>query len=469
MATIKPLVITFNCGRELVKPEVFAHHLIGRLSEDSGPDLIIVSLQEIAPIADAFLGGSYLLPYYNRIQSTIELTAKAWNHGPYTSLCTSNVGMTVLMAFIREDLSSSIRCMATGGVGVGVHEMGNKGAVGLRLGFAVGEEVMIMTFLAAHLAPMEEALMRRNQDWENIVRRLVFTPVDHETMRLARRVHSTGDATGEDEPLLSSPIDNLSEADSGIYTPASHILIAGDLNYRTSLSKPTPQDYASYPQPSSWTDPQHYHRLLKADQLTQEMNAERTFQGLREASIQFPPTYKYSDTGRQVAAEKEENMLRAPSNNNPAAPKPNEEDEWLWAKHRWPSWCDRILYLVLPPSLDAKIFPQDEFSPAEFQIHEYTALPLMSTSDHRPVMLSLSIPLKPIAPPGRMLADLDWRMEPPFPIDPTWQERRAMARRREIVVGLGAYLTFTWKGRVMIGVVVAALSGWVIMRSLLEW
>ena len=468
MATIRPLLITFNCGRELVKPEVFAQHLISKLSEDPSPEVIIVSLQEIAPIAHAFLSGSYLLPYFDRIRCTVDLTAKVWGDRRYTNLLTRNVGMTALIAFMREDICSKIQWIAAGGVGVGVHEMGNKGAVGLRLGYAVGEEVMVMTFLAAHLAPMEDGLARRNQDWENIVRRLVFTPVDREAMRLATRARFTGDMTEEDEPLLSSSIDNSSEPDSGVYKPTSHLFVAGDLNYRTSLSKPTPQDYASYPQPSKWTDPQHYHHLLEADQLIQEMKAERTFQGLDEATIYFPPTYKYSDTGRQVAAEKEENMLSVSTSNDQADPNPNEETEWLWAKHRWPSWCDRILYLVLPPWLDAEMFPQDDNSAAEFQIHEYTALPLMSTSDHRPVVLSLSIPLKPIAPPDGMSPDLDWRMKPPFPIDPTWRERRAVARRKEIVVGLGAYLALTWKGRVLVAVVVGVLSGWVIIRSLLE-
>ena len=468
MAIIRPLLITFNCGREPVRPEVFAQHLLSKLSEDPSPEVIIVSLQEVAPIAHAFLGGSYLVPYFDRIRRTIDLTAKAWGNGRYSNLLTRNVGMTVLMAFIREDLSSKIQWMATGGVGVGVHEMGNKGAVGLRLGYAVGEEVMVMTFLAAHLAPMEDGLERRNQDWEGIIRRLVFTPVDRETVRLATRAHITKGLTGEDEPLLSGPIEDPSEPESGVYTLTSHLFVAGDLNYRTSLSKPTPQDYASYPQPSKWAAPQHYTHLLKADQLMQEMKAERVFQSLQEAIISFPPTYKYSDTGRQVAAEKEENMLGMPTSNDQADSNPREEIEWLWAKYRWPSWCDRILYLVLPPWLDAEEFPQNEESTAEFQIHEYTALPLMSTSDHRPVMLSLSIPLKPIAPPNGLSPDLDWRMKSPFPIDPTWRERRAVARRKEIVVGLGAYLALTWKGRVLVAIIIGALSGWVVIRSLLE-
>lgn len=455
---MNPLLVTFNCGRELVKPEVFSRHLVDVLQGNPSPELIILSLQEISPIAYAFLGGSFLVPYLDRLRHAVALAAKELSNSRYISLITRNVGMTVIMAFVQEELAGHIRWMETGGVGVGVHEMGNKGAVGLRIGWAVEDETMEMTFVAAHLAPMEDAVKRRNQDWRDVVERLVFTPVDLKAVRIAKRAQVTRAANGEDEPLLPGSVDNASEPTTGIYTPTSHFFLAGDLNYRTCSTSPSADDHTSWPQPANVTHSQHYSNLLHVDQLAIEKKAKRTLHGLEEASIDFPPTYKYSDTGR-LYAEREEQLASAGYGRRNTVPK----EEWHWAKHRWPSWCDRILYLDLPRWMKL-VDPT-----AKIQILRYTALPLMSTSDHRPVVLSLSLPLKPIPPPTEEVTDGDVRVKPPFPIDPTWRERRAAARRKEIVVGLSAYITLTWEGRgVLIAILVGALGGWAVIRSMLQ-
>ena len=460
MANISPLIVTFNCGRELVKPEVLSRHLVNVLQANSSPELIILSLQEVSPIAYAFLGGSFLVPYLDRLRHAVYMAAKEWGDARYISLIARNVGMTVIMAFVQEDLTSNIRWMETGGVGVGVHEMGNKGAAGLRIGYAVGDETMEMTFVSAHLAPMEEAVERRNEDWENVVKGLVFQPVDQKAVRIATRAQITQAANGEDEPLLPGSVDNTSEPTSGIYTPSSYLFLAGDLNYRTCASSPSSDDHATWPQPAKSTHPRHYSNLLVVDQLADEKNAKRTLHGLEEAAIDFPPTYKYSDAGRMLAKRTEQLAALGSRQGRVAQP---EEQEWLWAKHRWPSWCDRILYLDIPTWM------KSEDPTAKIQIIKYTALPLMSTSDHRPVILSLSLPLKPIPPPTDEITDGDVRAKPPFPIDPNWRKRRATARRKELVVGLGSYFALTWEGRgVLLAILVGALGGWAVIRSMLD-
>ncbi|KMU72487.1 hypothetical protein CISG_09440 [Coccidioides immitis RMSCC 3703] len=66
-------ILTFNCARNVVEPEQFASHLFDGLNTSQPespqadanlPDILILALQEIAPIAYAFLGGSYLDQYY---------------------------------------------------------------------------------------------------------------------------------------------------------------------------------------------------------------------------------------------------------------------------------------------------------------------------------------------------------------------------------------------------------------------
>lgn len=437
------LVITFNCGRKLIKPEILARHLSNAIPGASGPEIIVLSLQEIAPVAYSFLGGSYLVPYFFEFQHAIRQASKAFGETKYVNVVTRNVGMTACMVFVHEGHKGRIRWLETAGVGVGVQEMGNKGAVGVRLGYAATEEPLELAFVAAHLAPMEDALDRRNEDWMNIVRGLVFTPVNKKgsfptTTPLA--------ATEDSEPLLSDASGNASNRPRGIYTPTSHLILAGDLNYRTSPTLPRPSDHLAFPKPtSSTTDPQHYSHLLRNDQLAREITAGRTCHSLREAPIDFPPTYKYSSQARSHAET--EGMAAG----------------WGWAKHRWPSWCDRILFLDLPPWM------KEETPEADIKVVGYTALPLMPTSDHRPVALRLRVPLKAIPAPENSEGNEDVRLHPPFGIDARWRERRAAARRKEVFVGLLAYLFLTWEGNgILLALILGMLGGWVVVRSQLD-
>ncbi|MCJ1484350.1 hypothetical protein MMC06_004519 [Schaereria dolodes] len=444
MAFLNAYVVTFNCGRELVKPDVFARHIVEALQGLETPEILLLSLQEVAPIAYSFLGGSYLVPYFNALRHAVDLASSSWGESKFKGIMTRNVGMTAIMAFIREDCLNQIQWLETAGVGVGMHEMGNKGAVGLRLGYAVSDGTMEITFVAAHLAPMEDGLTRRNADWRSIVKGLVFTPVKARSTRKNKKMRTIGAQTDDGAPLLSETQKHEADLRSQMYTPTSHLIFAGDLNYRTSSIKPSKEDYEAYPQPTKdKTDPKHFSNLLQNDQLTSELRAQRTCHGLQEAPIDFPPTYKYSDKQRAVAES-------------------NEGNSWDWARHRWPSWCDRILYLEIPSWMKSKD------SSERIEIQRYTALPLMSTSDHRPVVLSFSLPLKPIPPPDDEIGEGDVRVDPPFSIDPQWKEKRSMARRKEILVGLSAYFGLTWEGNgILAAILVGAFGGWIVVRSVL--
>ena len=446
MDHIELRVLTFNCARELVRPEVFARHIFDALPHSLPPEILIISLQEIAPIAYSFLGGSFLAPYFDRVRHAVNIAASSFGNASYDNIVTWNVGMTAISAFVLQDRIQNIKWIESAGVGVGVYGMGNKGAVALRLGYAVGDECLELSTIAGHLAPMEIALSRRNEDWANICRGLIFTPVSERAVRSSTvQRRSPTDDSDDNAPLLLKTTNNSTAPPSGLFTPRSHIIFAGDLNYRTSRTKPSPTDYHLFPQPcKDQANPRHYLNLLKEDQLLREMKAQRTCHGLQEAPIDFPPTYKYSDKQRAVA-EKDDGLM------------------WDWARHRWPSWCDRILYTDLPFWMKA------EDPSISIKAHGYTAFPLMSTSDHRPVALSLSIPAKAIPIPDKSQSGDDVRLSPPFDLDPNWRAKRAAARRRELVVGTVAYLGLTWEGRsILLATVIGVLSGWWIISGLLE-
>lgn len=115
---------------------------------------------------------------------------------------------------------------------------------------------------------------------------------------------------------------------------ANCIIWAGDLNYRVPLDATLVRDLL---------DVGLYKDLLAHDQLVKERTEGRTiWRHFNEAPIDFLPTFKY-DPGTSVFDSSE--------------------------KNRTPAWCDRILYRSKNP----------------IEALEYTSVPKLVASDHKPV------------------------------------------------------------------------------------
>jgi hypothetical protein len=437
MAAINIYIVTFNCGRSFIDVEAFASQLFSNLTSSKLPNIVVLSLQEIAPIPHSLIGGSFLVPYFTRFYHAVQKGARKWSNAAdnlpiYDPISARNVGMTGLMVFAKDP--SCIQDMESAGVGVGLAEMGNKGAVALRFKYHGAGLSTELTFVAAHLAAMEWEVKRRNEDWKNIVRGLVFSS--------SNAGKTATSLSAEERPLFS-----ISPRAASLYKPTSHLLVAGDLNSRTSSLSPSPTDHKeTFPQPHhDESSPNHYSTLFSHDQLTQERTAGRTLQGLQEAEVTFPPTYKYSSKGPFL--------------------KPDEQlTEWNWAKHRWPSWCDRILYLPLPSWLHTS-------SPSsQINIQKYASLPLFPTSDHRPVTLELSVPLLEIPSPEEDEEGQDPRLHPPFEIDINWKKKRERARMLELIVGFTMYFTTTVEGGgISLAMIIGAVGAYFAFRAFLEF
>lgn len=430
MESLKLYLLTFNCGRALIDPNLFGSHLLQAWPKDNAanlPDIIAISLQEVAPIAYSFLGGSFLVPYLQRFEEAVAAAAVSQHKelgDVYETLIVKNVGMTVLMVFVKKEVKERVKWIQAGGCGVGLWEMGNKGGVGVRIGIDDKE----LTFVAMHLAPMEGSLKRRNEDWKNIVQDLVFENV--KPLRL-----KTATSNDENAPLLSGS----RVADGhGIYKAQNIIFLAGDLNYRTSHKPPSKWSHHTYPQPQGFqqvgtagspVERLELQALFERDQLTTELAGERTLHGFTERPINFAPTYKYNTEDITIAVEE------------PA-------DRWTWSNHRWPSWCDRILYL-----------PSSGVTP-----HIYDSLPLIPSSDHRGVALSVTIPVHVEGGNG---GDLDLREYPPFELSTDWRSRRSRARSLEILVGIASYLALTYEGyAILVGIIGGAFGGYMLIKYL---
>uniref|UniRef100_A0A8H7NJQ4 Inositol polyphosphate-related phosphatase domain-containing protein n=1 Tax=Bionectria ochroleuca TaxID=29856 RepID=A0A8H7NJQ4_BIOOC len=446
-STLDLLVITFNCAKALINPPIFAGHLQASFSQNASslPDLVVFSLQEVAPMSYSFIGGYFLSPYFQRFEDALNLAALQFEDDrqevvsitrteqpkkPYTLVRARNVGYTAILFFARDP--DRLHNIQEAEVGFGAAEMGNKGAVGIRALFeGTGGKETEVTFIATHLAAMEWNLARRNANWAAIVRGMTFEnpEVVIEKHREASPASSEDDNEAETAGLLHDEqhADLQRQLhDISVFKPSSHLFVAGDLNYRISTTSPPPG--AAFPS----LDPEsenHYLSFLSRDQLTRERKANRTLHGLSEAEINFPPTYKYDI-------------------------KPGSEDEnpeWSFAPHRYPSWTDRVLYLDTPSPSDGSV-----------QIVAYNAMPVVATSDHRPVFLRASVPLIEPATLARSLTGADQsdpRVRLPVEIDPEAWERRVAARRKETIVGWTSFIWSTQQGAMILGTVVAVAAG----------
>lgn len=525
-STIDLFILTFNCAKNLINVAVWAAHLnaalsaqgAGKVNGNGLPDLVVFSLQEVAPLAYSFTGPFFLNPYYARYAEALNLAAgqllkadndygtssngaSAGNSGDtYKLVRTKNVGMTAILLFARDP--SKITQIEEAECGFGAADMGNKGAVGLRVTWSDGKDSTTitterktteLTFVATHLAAMEWNLKKRNANWRSIVSGLTFAnprkvlpkgefPAENraaagetpdrsgagDTTALTPRDSPADDADidlayGDDssdaQPLLSTNSSSHQSTlqDISIFKPTSHLFLAGDLNYRINTTTPPP--LATYPtfDPSS---PHHFSNFLPRDQLTQEREAGRTMHGLSEAPITFGPTYKYDVHPLKGEAVNEDAVKNGSKING------IPEVAWRFASHRWPGWCDRVLYSDTPAWTRGK-------SETGVEVRVYDSLPVVATSDHRPVFFRAKVPVlgeEEMQLPSEEEVEDEWKKDPrvsiPVPVDVHAWERREAARRKEVVVGWTAFLWSTKEGALVLAtLLVMGVGSWWLLRD----
>ncbi|KAL9081343.1 MAG: hypothetical protein Q9159_007341 [Coniocarpon cinnabarinum] len=424
-------MVAFNCARTLIDLDYFALRLFAHSRHlQSPPDLIVLCLQEVAPIAHAFLGGSLLVPYFRRFIEAVNRAASA----DFDTVAVRNIGLTAIIVLIKRDKSPKIHLVSRAEAGVGQWGMGNKGAIGVRLAVDSHPQAQL-TFVSAHLAAMEAEVLRRNQDWRDIVANLIFTDVPN--------IRSIPPESDEAEPLLQPQGSASSlKPEAVLFEPRIPVFFAGDLNYRTGDAAPTADAHKGFPQPSPLagsTSSESWFRMWRErDQLTRERLNGSTMNGLEELPVAFPPTYKY----------RPDSSITWPEDGF-------EPAMYIWAKHRYPSWCDRILF--------SRWLTQQKAS--TFDAGAYTALPLQPTSDHRPVALSFRLDLRSSIDDDDTAAT----EEPVVQKNPQWAASRARARRLELIVGSIAYLTLTVEGNItLLGSLLGAGGAYFILRSMIE-
>ncbi|CAN1175731.1 Type IV inositol polyphosphate 5-phosphatase 3 [Linum perenne] len=196
----------------------------------------------------------------------------------YVRIVSKQMVGVFITVWVRRHLRKHIQNVKVSTVGVGVMGyIGNKGSVSVSMSVYQTPFCFICTHLTSGEKEGDE--IKRNADVHEIHKRTNF-----------RSVAAVG--------LPKSISDH------------ERIVWLGDLNYRINLS---------YEKTRELIADKQFSALAEYDQLTREFRKGRVFDGWREGTLTFPPTYKYEFNSSRYCGED---------------PK---------AGRRTPAWCDRIL------------------------------------------------------------------------------------------------------------------------------
>ncbi|KAF5733949.1 Endonuclease/exonuclease/phosphatase family protein isoform 7 [Tripterygium wilfordii] len=338
------LIGSWNVGQGRASHESLTSWL-GSVASDVG--IIVVGLQEV-DMGAGFLAMSAAketvgLEGSSAGQWWLDNIGKALDEGrTFERMGSRQLAGLLVSLWVRKNLRTHVGDIDAGAVPCGFgRAIGNKGGVGLRI--RVYDR--IMCFVNCHLAAHLEAVNRRNADFDHIYRSMVFSRSSHLSNTAAAGVSTashTLKSTNSTSVNSEEPKPDLSEADM--------VVFFGDFNYRLfGISYDEARDFVSQ---------RCFDWLREKDQLRAEMKAGKVFQGMREALIRFPPTYKFerhkAGLGGYDSGEKK----------------------------RIPAWCDRIIYR------DNRSDPVSDCSlncPVVSSIVMYDACMDVTESDHKPV------------------------------------------------------------------------------------
>ncbi|WCJ21822.1 Type I inositol polyphosphate 5-phosphatase 12 [Euphorbia peplus] len=342
------VVGTWNVGQGRVTQDALMAWL-GSIVSDVG--IVVVGLQEV-DMGAGFLAMSAAketvgLEGSSAGQWWIDNIGKALDEGTtFERMGSRQLAGLLISLWVRKSLRAHVGDVDAGAVPCGFgRAIGNKGGVGLRI------RVLdrIMCFVNCHLAAHLEAVNRRNADFDHIFRNMVFSRSS--TLTAAAGVPTTTQTLKGTNAVSANTEDSkleLSEADM--------VVFLGDFNYRLfGISYDEARDFVSQ---------RSFDWLREKDQLREEMRQGKVFQGMREAIIKFPPTYKFE-------------------RNQPGLGGYDSGE-----KKRIPAWCDRVIFR------DSRVASVAECSlecPVVSSVLQYEAVMEVTESDHKPVRCKFNV------------------------------------------------------------------------------
>ncbi|XP_077387269.1 inositol polyphosphate phosphatase-like 1b isoform X1 [Festucalex cinctus] len=214
----------------------------------------------------------------------IKATLRSHTHIDFKQVAVQSLWNMRLAVFVKPEHESRISHVSTASVKTGLgNTLGNKGAVGVSFHFSGTS----FGFVNCHLTSGSEKVLRRNQNFVDILR------------------------------LLSLGDKHLGAFD--ISLRFTHLFWCGDLNYRLDLDV---QDILKH------VSKREFEELMCADQLTRERHKRKGFLYFKEEKIAFPPTYRYERDSRDCYLW--------------------QKYKTSGVRVNVPSWCDRILWKSYP-------------------------------------------------------------------------------------------------------------------------
>ncbi|CAL5394733.1 unnamed protein product [Camellia sinensis] len=365
---VKILVGTWNVGQGRASHDALMSWL-GSVVSDVG--IVVVGLQEVE-MGAGFLAMSAAKETVGLEGSSVgqwwqDTIGKILDEGSnFERVGSRQLAGLLIAIWVRKTLRTYVGDLDVAAVACGLgRAIGNKGGVGLRL--RVYDR--IMCFVNCHLAAHLEAVNRRNADFDHIYRTMVFSRSSNLLNTAAVGVSTSvqmlrGTNDGEKNPEEGRP--DLADADM--------VIFLGDFNYRLfGISYDEARDFVSQ---------RSFDWLREKDQLRAEMKAGKVFQGMREALIKFPPTYKF-ERGKAGLGVTEVVCSEGPQFGI-CLSKGYDSGE----KKRIPAWCDRILYRDNRSSSTSESTLE---CPVVASILQYEACMDVTESDHKPVRCKLNV------------------------------------------------------------------------------
>ncbi|KAK7269050.1 hypothetical protein RIF29_21765 [Crotalaria pallida] len=336
---VKILTGTWNVGQGKASQDSLMSWL-GSVASDVG--LVVVGLQEVE-MGAGFLAMSAAketvgLEGSSAGQWWLDMIDKTLDEGStFERIGSRQLAGLVIAAWVKTSIRFHVGDVDVAAVPCGFgRAIGNKGAVALRI--RVYDR--IMCFVNCHFAAHLDAVSRRNADFDHVYR----------TMSFSRPTNlSNAGAASTSSSVPTFRVTNSAEALPEL-SEAEMVVFLGDLNYRL--------DGISYDEARDFVSQRCFDWLRERDQLRAEMEAGNVFQGMREAIITFPPTYKF---------ERHQVGLSGYDSGE---------------KKRIPAWCDRILYRDCRSSLVADCSLE---CPVVSSVLQYEACMDVTDSDHKPV------------------------------------------------------------------------------------
>lgn len=345
LENLKILAGTWNVGQGRASHDSLISWL-GSAASDVG--IIVVGLQEVE-MGAGFLAMSAAKETVGLEGSSVgqwwlDMIGRTLDEGSiFERVGSRQLAGLLIAVWVRNSIRAHVGDVDAAAVPCGFgRAIGNKGAVGLRMRVYN----RIMCFVNCHFAAHLEAVNRRNADFDHVYRTMIFS-----------RPSNLFNATTAG---VSSAVQMLRSANSVEGTPelseADMVVFLGDFNYRL--------DGISYDEARDFVSQRCFDWLKERDQLRAEMEAGNVFQGMREAVVRFPPTYKFEKHRAGLAGY--------------------DSGE----KKRIPAWCDRILYR---DSRSAAVAECNLECPVVSSILQYEACMDVTDSDHKPVRCIFSV------------------------------------------------------------------------------